>query len=51
MDAYDKCTNLGGKNLADSVAIYGRGQELFRPQHKCYFWCGNNTSAILCRSL
>jgi hypothetical protein len=24
MDAYDRCTNLE-KNLADSVAIYGRG--------------------------
>jgi len=31
MDAYDRCTNEGGKNLADSVAIYGRGRELFRP--------------------
>jgi len=31
MDAYEKCTNLGGKNLVDIVAIYGRGQELFRP--------------------
>jgi len=31
MDAYDRCTNLGGKNLADIVAIYGRGRELFRP--------------------
>jgi hypothetical protein len=31
MDAYDKCTNLGKKNLADSVATYGRGGELFRP--------------------
>ena len=31
MDTYDSCTNLGKKNLADSVAIYGRGQELFRP--------------------
>jgi len=28
MDAYDRCTNLE-KNLADSVAIYGRGRELF----------------------
>jgi len=27
MDAYDKCTNLGKKNLADSTAIYGRGRE------------------------
>ena len=25
------CTNLGRKNLSDSVAIYGRGRELFRP--------------------
>jgi len=31
MDAYDRCTNLGKKNLAHSVAIYGRGRELFRP--------------------
>jgi len=30
MDAYDRCTNLGKKNLADSIAIYGRGRELFR---------------------
>jgi hypothetical protein len=34
MDAYDRCTNLGRKNLADSVANYGRGRELFRPP--CY---------------
>jgi len=31
MDAYDRCTNLGKKNLADSVAIYGRDPKLFRP--------------------
>jgi len=31
MDAYDTCTNLEKKNLADSVASYGRGRELFRP--------------------
>jgi len=31
MDAYDRCTNYGGKNLADIVAIYVRGRELFRP--------------------
>jgi hypothetical protein len=31
MDAYDRCSNSGKKNLADSVAIYGRGRELFRP--------------------
>jgi len=30
MDAYDRCTNLK-KNIADIVAIYGRGRELFRP--------------------
>jgi len=30
MDAYDSCTNLE-KNLADVVAIYGRGRELFKP--------------------
>jgi len=29
MDAYDRCTNLGKKNLADIVAIYGQGRELF----------------------
>jgi len=31
VDAYDRCTNLGEKNLADIVTIYGWGQELFRP--------------------
>jgi hypothetical protein len=31
MDAYDRCTNLEKKYLADIVAIYGRGRELFRP--------------------
>jgi hypothetical protein len=31
MDAYDRCTSLGKKNLADIVAIYGRGRELSRP--------------------
>jgi len=31
MGAYDRYTNLGKKNLADSVAIYGRGREIFRP--------------------
>jgi hypothetical protein len=31
MDAYDRCTKLGGKNLTDIVAIYGQGQEPFRP--------------------
>jgi hypothetical protein len=30
MDAYDRCINLGEKNLADSVPIYGRGRELLR---------------------
>jgi len=30
IDSYDRCTNLE-KNLANIVAIYGRGQELFRP--------------------
>jgi hypothetical protein len=30
MDAYDRC-NKKKKNLADSVAIYGRGREIFRP--------------------
>ena len=40
MDAYDRCTNLGGKNLANSIAIYGQGRALFRPptytQDCCY---------------
>jgi hypothetical protein len=31
MDAYDRCTNLKKKNLADIVAIYGRDRERFRP--------------------
>jgi len=31
MDAYDRCTNLRGKYLADTVAIYVRGREIFRP--------------------
>jgi len=31
MDAYDRCTNLAKKNLADRVAIHGPGRELFRP--------------------
>jgi hypothetical protein len=31
MDAYDKSTNLDKKNLADIVAIYDQGRELFRP--------------------
>jgi len=31
MDAYDRRTNVGKKNLADRVAIYGWGRELFRP--------------------
>ena len=31
MDAYDRCTNLETKNLANIVAIYGRSRELFRP--------------------
>jgi hypothetical protein len=30
MDAYDKYTKLE-KILADYIAIYGRGRELFRP--------------------
>jgi len=30
MDAYDRCTNLGKENLADSVAIYVQGWEIFR---------------------
>jgi len=31
MDTYDRCTNLGEKNRANSVAIYGECRELFRP--------------------
>jgi hypothetical protein len=31
MDAYDRCTNLGKKIIANSVALYGQCQELFRP--------------------
>jgi len=38
MDAYDRCTNLGKKNLADTVAIYGRGWELFRPPTYVHDW-------------
>jgi hypothetical protein len=37
MDAYYRCTNLGEKNLADIVALYGRGRELFRPPTYLYF--------------
>jgi len=31
MDSYDRRTNLEKKNLADIIAIHGRGWELFRP--------------------
>jgi len=31
MDAFERCTNLEKKNLADSIASYGRGREIFRP--------------------
>jgi len=31
MDAFDRCTNVGKKNLAKRVAIYGRGREIFGP--------------------
>jgi len=31
MDAYDRYTNLEKKNLADIVAIYGWGREIFTP--------------------
>ena len=44
MDAYDKYTNLR-KNLADSVAIYGRGRELFRPP--MYFWTLSMARTVL----
>jgi hypothetical protein len=37
MDAYDICTNLE-KILADIVAIYGRGRELFRPPTYTSSW-------------
>jgi hypothetical protein len=40
------CTNLGGKNLADIVAIFGQGRELFRPP--TYFYrCWENTVIVL----
>jgi len=48
MDAYDRCTNLGKKNLANSVAINGRGRELFRPP---MYMCTNiqqEAAAISC---
>jgi hypothetical protein len=32
MDTYDRCTNLGGKNLADSVAIYDQDRN-FQTTH------------------
>jgi hypothetical protein len=31
MDVYDRRTNVGKKNRADCIVIYGRGRELFRP--------------------
>jgi len=36
MDAYDRCTNLGEKNLTDRVAVYGWGREIFRPPMYAY---------------
>jgi len=42
MDVYERCTNLGKKNLADSVAIYGRGRELFRPPTMRHPRCGQS---------
>jgi hypothetical protein len=39
MDTYERRTNLGKKNLADSVAIYGRDREIFRPP--TYYWFSN----------
>jgi len=33
MDAYERCTNLEKKNLADSVATYGRGSRTFQTTH------------------
>jgi len=38
VDAYDRCINLGKKNLADSVAIYAQGRELFRASTYCTGW-------------
>jgi hypothetical protein len=42
MDAYDRCNKKKKKNLADSVAIYARGRELFGPPtYKHLKWlCG-----------
>jgi len=45
MDGYDRHSNLGKKNLADIVAIYGRGQELFRPP--TYTVLGKGSATIL----
>jgi hypothetical protein len=42
MDAYDKCTNLR-KNLANNIAIYGWGQELFRPPTYMFMSQDQNT--------
>jgi hypothetical protein len=39
MDAYDRCTNLGEKNLADSVAIYDRLPRTFQTTHVRYIRC------------
>jgi hypothetical protein len=48
MDVYDRLTNLGEKKkLVDIVAIYGRGQELFRPP--TYISCHSVT--YLCNTL
>jgi hypothetical protein len=52
MDAYDRCTNLGEKNFAHSVAICGRGQDLFRPP--TYRWkvlCYVETDGLLSTEL
>jgi hypothetical protein len=49
MDAYDRGTNLK-KNLADIIAIYGRGRELFRPPTYVPCWWswinGGNTNTL-----
>jgi len=48
MDAYDRCTNLGKKNLAGSAPIYGRGREMFRPPTYELYVCYNFPLYVLC---
>jgi hypothetical protein len=51
MDAYDRCTTLVGKNLADSIAIYGRGREILRPPTYILHDVALTTSPQTARSL